>query len=427
MSNLPKYIQKRKQGYYAVLEIPQALRNHFGKPRFIESLKTRDLKLAERRVHILIPKWKAAIEKAKGNNGPATSLLWEALEWRKAISEETDDNNREALETALSDKLYEVEKTQGEKAALEAYSIASGSAIPLAVNIDSWLKTITHLTQKTIDTHKRAVTEFCADFKTTQDIGKSSIKDHLAKLRSERTLSDQTIAKLLSFYRSFIGYIDETHETSLLPLFTVKALGKNATAKTTKQRTWLAFSAEDVSKLYEAAKASTKEQDRTLASLIALGAYTGCRIEELGQIRVEHVTEDSIKIADAKTAAGIREIPIHPAISSLVTQLVETAEEGFLIHGKAATYDKRTNALGTRFGRLKRSLGYGERHVFHSIRKTVVSQLEQAGINENVTADIVGHEKPRITYGLYSSGTSMKQKAEALGHVSYTGALTSPA
>ena len=52
--------------------------------------------------------------------------------------------------------------------------------------------------------------------------------------------------------------------------------------------------------------------------------------------------------------------------------------------------------------------------MFHSFRKTVVTLLEQAGISENLAADIVGHEKPRITYGLCSGGSSLEQKLKAI-------------
>ena len=37
------------------------------------------------------------------------------------------------------------------------------------------------------------------------------------------------------------------------------------------------------------------------------------------------------------------------------------------------------------------------------------TKLEQADVSESVTADIVGHEKKTITYGLYSGGSSMAQ------------------
>lgn len=428
MSDLPKYIQKRKQGYYAVLEIPKALRDHFGRPRFIESLQTRELKLAERRVPILVSKWKASIERAREGDTAASSLLWEATEWRKIIEAEKNADTKENLEAILYDRLEAIEESRGLAAALEANDIVRGVSIPLALNIQGWLPTIAHLNEKTLDAHRTAVAAFCAHFKTTQGIDKVSIKEYIGKLRSDRGLSDQTIAKLLSFFRSFAGYLDETHSTTLLPLLNAKVVGSKTASgsKTAKQRSWLAFTPMDVSRLYEAVRASAKVQDKVLADLIALGAYTGCRIEELGQLKKDHVKAKSILIEDAKTAAGIREIPIHPVIVPLIARLVESSKSDFLIEATAGTYNKRTNALGTRFGRLKTSLGYGERHVFHSIRKTVVSQLEQAGVNENVTADIVGHEKPRITYGLYSSGTSLKQKSDALAHVVYAGALARP-
>jgi hypothetical protein len=49
----------------------------------------------------------------------------------------------------------------------------------------------------------------------------------------------------------------------------------------------------------------------------------------------------------------------------------------------------------------------------------VVTLLENAGVSENLAADTVGHDKPRITYGLYSGGASLVVKAEALEKVKY--------
>ena len=77
------------------------------------------------------------------------------------------------------------------------------------------------------------------------------------------------------------------------------------------------------------------------------------------------------------------------------------------------------SSVGKRFGRLKTDLGFGKQHVFHSIRKTVVTILENAGVPENVVADIVGHEKTTMTYGLYSGGLSLAVKHEALDKLAY--------
>lgn len=108
-------------------------------------------------------------------------------------------------------------------------------------------------------------------------------------------------------------------------------------------------------------------------------------------------------------------------------RLTEKAGGSFLLEGSdEGAFGKRSDALGKRFGKLKTAMGFGAQHVFHSIRKTVVSQLEQAGVNENTTAEIVGHDKPRITYGLYSSGASIVQKADALAKVVYGEALALP-
>jgi integrase len=165
-------------------------------------------------------------------------------------------------------------------------------------------------------------------------------------------------------------------------------------------------------------------KDTVLADLITLGLYTGARVEELCRLRVDDViTEDNhraLRIAKSKTQAGTRTVPLHPAITNLVDRLAADSKDGYLVFSKSKNqYDERSTGLGRRFGRLKSSLGYGPELVFHSLRKTVTTKLEQAGVSEGVAADIVGHEKQTITYGLYSGGTSMAQKMEAISKIAY--------
>ena len=57
--------------------------------------------------------------------------------------------------------------------------------------------------------------------------------------------------------------------------------------------------------------------------------------------------------------------------------------------------------------------------MFHSIRNTVSTLLDQAGVQESIAADILGHEKKTMTYGLYSGGSSMAQKIEAIEKINY--------
>jgi len=185
-------------------------------------------------------------------------------------------------------------------------------------------------------------------------------------------------------------------------------------AKTDTQRK--DFNLEDISKLHAAA---LTEGHAILADLILLGTYTGARIEELCQLKAEHVIEpDGIKsfdIVDSKTAAGIRVVPIHPALSALVDRMVEQSKGGYLVPSDSKNkYGIRSDALSKAFGRLKKAQGFGPQQVFHSIRKTVVTQLDRASVRWTLIAELVGHETGTTTMDVYSQGATAAQKLEAI-------------
>jgi integrase len=170
-------------------------------------------------------------------------------------------------------------------------------------------------------------------------------------------------------------------------------------------------------KLLDAAIARGDDQ---LADLIRLGMWTGCRIEELCALKVEQVKGDYFAVEDAKTKAGWRDVPIHSELRQAMARLVDQSKDGCVLSGLTVNkYGDRSNGIGKRFGRMKASLGFGPQHVFHSIRKTVVTILENASVPENIVADIVGHEKTTMTYGLYSGGVSLAVKRDALDKLAY--------
>jgi integrase len=72
-----------------------------------------------------------------------------------------------------------------------------------------------------------------------------------------------------------------------------------------------------------------------------------------------------------------------------------------------------------RFGVLRTALGHGPVLVFHSLRKTVITILENEGVAENIVASIVGHEVKTITYGLYSGGATLAVKQAAIARLAY--------
>ncbi|MFM9382457.1 tyrosine-type recombinase/integrase [Pseudomonas sp. UV AK001] len=177
-----------------------------------------------------------------------------------------------------------------------------------------------------------------------------------------------------------------------------------------------AFTIEEVGTLH----AASKEQGLdTLADLILLGGYTGARIEELCQLRKEHViTIDGVTmfdIVDSKTVAGIRQVPVHPNITSLVDRLSKSSTDGYLVPtGSNNKYGIRSDALSKAFGRLKTTMGFDRTRVFHSIRATVITQLVRADVPDRLIKELVGHETGTVTFDVYSDGASPKQKLDAI-------------
>jgi len=185
-------------------------------------------------------------------------------------------------------------------------------------------------------------------------------------------------------------------------------------AKADAQR--IDFELSELSALYAAANAKNLH---SLADLILLGAYTGGRIEELCQLRTENIIDEdgvqSFDIVDSKTVAGIRVVPVHPALATLVKRLMDDSKDGYLVPSDSKNkYGIRSDLMSKAFGRLKTSLGFGKFQVFHSIRKTVVTQLSRAGVAGPLIAELVGHETGTVTFDNYHQGASAAQKLEAI-------------
>ena len=94
---------------------------------------------------------------------------------------------------------------------------------------------------------------------------------------------------------------------------------------------------------------------------------------------------------------------------------MDDSKNGYLVPSDSRNqYGKRSDLLSKAFGRLKTSLQFGPLHVFHSIRKTAITQLVRASVTGTLIAELVGHETGTVTYDVYSQGASAAQKLEAI-------------
>lgn len=167
-----------------------------------------------------------------------------------------------------------------------------------------------------------------------------------------------------------------------------------------------------------------KRDDLREVMLVAL--YTGMRLNEIasltnGQLKLEGDVK-YIDVTESKTTAGIRKVPLHSRIDWLYRKAKKGVDgarvwPSFSDEGPGK---KPGGDAGKEFSRFKRSLGFNDRRkVFHSFRKNVVGQLESAGVPQNEVAQIIGHEKQGLTFGVYGKQLSLERLAEIIELVDY--------
>ncbi|GHD41033.1 hypothetical protein GCM10017083_04900 [Thalassobaculum fulvum] len=147
-----------------------------------------------------------------------------------------------------------------------------------------------------------------------------------------------------------------------------------------------------------------------------LAAYTGARLNELGQLLVSDVRQTgdvryiSINVHDGKrtkNAGSIRDVPLHrDVLGAGFIEYVETVKDGPLFPGLQP--DKHGTVTGNytkQFGRMLRSeIGITDKRlVFHSFRHRFKDACLEAEIPEGAIQKMMGHHD-RSTSGLYGAG-----------------------
>ena len=431
------YLQKRVNRWYAVMEIPVDVRHAFPaskgrkkgtrpKPlsRFVQSLETESRVVAERRVPRYVAVWTAKIAAAR--EGPADD---DAIYWRRRLHNARDEDQRRSILEQIEDAAWDVgavnvenigEQPTHDPEAREFYARATGQLVAFTEHLDEWMST-SRATAKTQDMQRSDVNRFGRGFRLVQDVTRPEVRRWITKLMNEDGLTPKTVQRVLSALRGYWRYLQSIgvagEDDEPFSKLDVARQNKRMAPRSARQP----FEPSEVVQLLNTA---IEQGEGKLADLIRLGMWTGCRIEELCALKVEQVEADYFSVHDAKTAAGWRDVPIHKELASIMDRLIADSGDGYVLSGLSENkYGDRSNNIGKRFGKLKTAQGFGRQHVFHSLRKTVITILENAGVAENVVADIVGHEKTTMTYGLYSGGVTLKVKRAALGELAYPRAI----
>lgn len=430
------FIELRYNCYLAVLDVPKDVRARIGKARFVKSLGTDSASEAERRAKPFLAAWRRQIADARGQ--PHEPMADDAPFFRQALRGAKSEAEREAIRDQIWGKAYEVgvenfdanrhESPHDVPEAADFYARAGG--VGFADFIAEWLST-SSATDKTKAMQAADVRRFAAAFATVGEVKRAAVKRWTDALMSEpdpkKRLTAKTVRRVLSALRGYWRYLQSVEMAPGSgappeigePFASLNIVSKAGRVRRADKRQ--RFEAADVVRLLKAAR---EKEDGELADLTDLGRWTGARIEELCSLEIPQVHLSSspphFTINEGKTDAALREVPIHPGAKATFKRLIGKRTKGYLFADLTSNkFGDRSNAIGKRFGRLKDELGFGPQFVFHSIRKTVAHLLEAHGIPESTAADILGHDKPTMTYGLYADGTPLDVKARAISKLRY--------
>ena len=194
-------------------------------------------------------------------------------------------------------------------------------------------------------------------------------------------------------------------------------------------------------------KAFTVEQVRALFAPVAfanlsyharwaalIGLYTGARASEVGQLLVaDIIISDGIQcfnITDEgenqrlKSEVSIRVVSIHADLIELGFNDYVSSLTGARLfpNGKADAINGAGNWISKAFSAHVKEVGgkwEKSKRGFHSLRKTVIQEMQTAKVSDELRAQIVGHELDDEHHTTYSRKFTSKEKRAGLKKLNY--------
>lgn len=448
-----RYLMKRRQTWYVRVRVPPSLQEAVGTDHILKSLQTRDYVEACLRRHAVVAEIKARLDSLRNaQRGPVElSSVQELHSQSKEIRQQLEvgamdpETAGDAWSAALDFHLkqYPVDDTgrpdadeQTVKAIRDMGRVALDPMIyTLDMAAESHLAEAAQRVRKqTLNARRRRIEAFRswldhdADLRDiTREQAGRYVTDVLTRQgRAPKTTQD-TLSDLSAFFQWCVdrGRADTNPFAGLSR--TVRGTQRGTREKAqSKRREWTRAELQTL--------LSSVDRSHPIWVMSVLALYTGMRVNEIAETRIEDVHSTHIHVPEGKTESSVRDVPLHPVIRPLVASLKAEAAEvaakakkgqdtGYLVPNlnRGGEDNKRSHCFSKAFGyHVRRKLGIADTGlVFHSLRKNFSRALEEAGVSENLAQQIVGHKKQSMTYGLYSQGVSLKALQEAVDKVSY--------
>ena len=410
----------------------------WGKRRYVKSLQTHDANVARARKHAALADFMAAIEAAR-NRTSADPMVDAGIEWRTTLSKieaadvptlrqwadaptgslaESVESARERAREVLEDEAEAMADKLGNARALVFYDIATGKLTPLLHHVESWLAEggargpIAERTKAQyradvggLEAWARGAGVQSTVQAFTKAVAGRFVTDNLVGPSVHRKTANRKISAASAYWRWLVKRgLAETNPWSGQSLPKASRVEGPATSKRP-------FTDSEVALLLDG------NTDAELRDAMTVAALSGMRIEEIYRLQLEDCVDGWFDLRRAKTAAGVRRVPIHTELREIVTRRAKAkSASGFLFDeagGAPKPGRERSMAASKRFGHYRQRLGVHDRDGgqrqsrvdFHSFRRWFVTKARE-GFDRAVVAAIVGHEVGNLTDDVYSGGPS---------------------
>ncbi len=430
-----KWLEKRRQSWYAVLYVPPELRPALGQ-KLRKSLGTRDLLAAQKARHAVLGEFRQQIERAEAEardaakRPPSSPFEARAEGWREtlAIARQggdvvlglPDDADQEAFaRDVMADEAAEIEHRHGPGAASPLGMTYRGET-PILEHVPTWFREGGQkgaYEARTKAGHERNLTALKAwlakeglpvtvEAVTRRQAGRY-VSNSLMTGREAKTVA--SIVSSLRSYWTFMARKGLVGEDSKNPWD--GAAPPKGSQKGTADETERPFTDAELCRLLAG------PADQELADLMRVAALSGMRIEECYRLETRDCADGWFHIRKAKTKAGQRRVPIHPELAEIVARRCKgKASKAYLFDeaGPVKEGRERSMAVSKRFGNYRKRPGMdvdeaaeGKRRSlvnFHSFRRWFITAAARAGQPERVLQQVVGHKAQGMTMGTYFGG-----------------------
>lgn len=218
--------------------------------------------------------------------------------------------------------------------------------------------------------------------------------DHLQMIVDESGKNTPTLKKLKILFSAMYRYavIHEIipKERNLVEYVNINNAG-NPNAYNRKP-----FTKSEVSRIWDV------KDTNVYYTVILMLTYSGCRVSELLDLKKSDVFLDDryFKIVKAKTAAGIRTVPIAEKVYPFFEYWYNLNDCEYLLSTPEAEHFEYRNYYDSYWMPLIEVLNM--KHTPHETRHTCISMLTVAGVSDKVIKKIVGHKGQGVTEIVYT-------------------------